>query len=218
MPKRPEKYIIDNPEANRLLNDIKIAKKLLPFFLKPKSLSEAAAELKVEPNSLYYWVKKFLKLNILIVTHKKQRAGSSIVYYATPAKMLILKADIGMCSIKDYFGYAIREYNEVMRDGIVESLQSLDKDIGIMLTNNGRGALRTKVALISENKEAISIRKELLKPNSPAAFTTWHHLRLKHEDAKDLQTKMANLLQEYEKKSVPKRKGYYIQLAIVPEL
>ena len=218
MPNRPDSIIIDNPEANKLLKNISVAKMLLPFFLAPTNLSKAAAELDIDSNRLYYWVKKFLKHGVLIVTHKKKRAGSSIKYYATPAKILILKADIGMSSIRDYFGYAVTEYNEVVKEGIVESLLSLDKDIGIMMTNNGRGALQTKVALISKNGQAISIREELLKPSSPAAFTTWYHMRLKHQDAKDLQARMATLLEEFEQKASPRLKGYYIQLAIVPQV
>ncbi len=218
MSNRPESIIIDNLEANKLLKNISVAKMLLPFFLTPVNLTKAAAELAIEPNRLYYWVKKFLNLNILTVTHKEKRAGSSIKYYATPAKTLILKADRGMCSIRDYFDHAISEYNEAVSEGIVESLLSLDQDIGIMMTSNGRGALQTRVALISKYGQAISIREELLKPNSPAAFTTWNHLRLKHQDAKELQAKMTILLEEYEQRASPHLKGYYVQMAIVPEV
>ncbi len=217
MLQRPETFIIKNNEANCLLSNIETAKKLLPFFLKAKNLTEAASEMKIEANSYYYWIKKFLKLGLLILAYKKKRAGSSIKYYITPAKNIFLKAEPGLISIRDYFGQATSEYNSLIANGIVESLASLDKEIGILISNNKRGALSTKVALLSPNNQAISIRQELLKSSSPAAFSSWNHLRLSHGDAKEFQAKLAKLVESYEAKASPKQRGYFIQLAIVPE-
>lgn len=214
---RPETFIIKNPEANSMLANIETAKMLLPFFLAPKSLSEAAKEIDIEANSYYYWIKKFLKLGLLLIAYKKKRAGSSIKHYVTPAKKLFLKADVGLVSIKDYFGQATTEYNKAIAEGIVESIDSLEKDIGIVISNNGQGALKTSVSLLSKNIEAISIRGELLKSGSPAAFSAWTYLKLQYQDAKEFQAKLANLVEEYESKATAKQKGYYIQLAIVPE-
>lgn len=218
MLKRPETFIIKNPEANDLLANIEIAKRLLPFFIKPKSLSEAALEMNMEANSYYYWIKKFLKLGLLIIAYNKKRAGSSIKYYITPAKKIFLKADFSLNSIRGYFGQATNEYNNLITNGLVESLDSLEPAIGIMLSDYGRGALFTNIALLSKDKTAVSIRKELLKPNSPAAFSTWNHLKLKHQDAKEFQLKLASLIEEYEGKNIATQKSYYIQLAIVPEV
>ena len=218
MLERPDSYIIENPKANILLANIETAKKLLPFFLAPKSLTEAAREMGIEANSYYYWLKKFLKLGLLIVAYEKKRTGSKIKYYITPAKTVFLKADVGLLSIKDYLIQATTEYNKAIVEGLVESLDSLEKDIGITITNNGRGALKTSIALLDKNSVPSLIRQELLKPSSPAAFSSWSHLRLTYQDAKELQLKIASLIKEYEDKSSPKQQGHYVQLSIVPEV
>ncbi len=215
---RPETFIIKNPDAISLLANIATAKRLLPFFLEPKSLSEAALEIDIEANSYYYWITKFLRLGLLIVAYNKKRAGSSIKYYITPAKKIFLKDNLGLSSMRDYFGQATSEYNYLITEGLVEALDNLEADIGIMISDYGRGSLFTNIALLSQNKTAISIRKELLKPSSPAAFASWSHLQLKYQDAKEFQAKLASLLEEYEAKNTPKQKSYYMQLAIVPEV
>ena len=218
MLERPDSYIIENPKANILLANIETAKKLLPFFLAPKSLTEAAKEMKIEANSYYYWLKKFLKLGLLVVAYEKKRTGSKIKYYITPAKTVFLKADVGLLSIKDYLIQATTEYNKAIVEGLVESLDSLEKDIGITISNNGKGALKTSIALLDKDSVPSLIRQELLKPSSPAAFSSWSHLRLKYQDAKELQLKLASLIKEYEDKSSPKQQGHYVQLSIVPEV
>ena len=218
MLERPDSCIIENPKANILLANIETAKKLLPFFLAPKSLTEAAKEMEIEANSYYYWLKKFLSLGLLIVAYEKKRTGSKIKYYITPAKTLFLKADVGLVSIKDYFIQATTEYNKAIVEGLVESLDSLEKDVGIIITNNGRGALKTGIALLDKDSVPSLIRQELLKPSGPAAYSSWSHFRLTYQDAKELQLKLANLVKEYEDKSSPKQQGHYVQLSIVPEV
>jgi len=215
---RPETFIIKNTEAGKLLSNIETAKKLVPFFQNPKSLSEAALELDIEPNSYYYWIKKFLSLGLLKIAFKKKRAGSSIKYYITPAKNIFLGADPGLLSIKDYFEQATNEYNKLISMGIVQSLESLEKDLGIIISNSGHGALSTKVALLGPDNVPCSIRQELLKYDSPAAISIWNHLRLRHKDAKEFQAKLAKLIAEYKDKANPKQKSYFVQLAIVPEV
>jgi len=218
MLERPETFIIKNSEASQLISNVETAKKLLPFFITAKSLSEAALELDIEPSSYYYWIKKFLNLGLLKIAFKKKRAGSSIKYYITPAKNIFLATDPGLIPIRDYFKQATSEYNKLISDGIVESLESLEKKLGILISNNGRGALATKVALLSSNNIPSSIRPELLKYDSPAALSVWSHLRLRHTDAKEFQAKLASLLEEYKSRSSPKQRGYFIQMAIVPEV
>ncbi len=212
--KQAEYIVLDSPDALRVLRNLNLTAYLKPFFTKPCNLSQAAIELGIDIGSYYYWLKKFLKLGLLVKSHEQKRAGSSIKYYITPAKIIVLKLESGQSSLKQYYEFANQDYSKLIIDGFISSVESLNEDFGLSFKLNQQGDINIKPVLLNQNT---NIEQALLGPNSPAAYAVWKNLKLDFSDAKDLQAKFAALIHEYEEKVKPGQTSHLVQVTIVPE-
>jgi len=213
--KQAESVIIENPEALKLFRNLDLSKYLQPFFADPCTLTRASTILNIDMSSYYYWIKKFLKLGLLVISHETKRAGSSIKYYITPAKTIILKFESKLSSLRQYYDFANRDYHEEIIYNFIAAVESLNEDLGLSLGLNKHAEMNIKPVLI--DKKNVGIGQALLADNSPAAYAVWKHIPLKYHDAKELQRKLAALINEYEQKAVKEQRGHLIQVAIVPE-
>ncbi len=210
-----ETIIIDNTEATLLLKNLSLAEYLQPFFIEPRNLTQAALELNISRESYYYWIKKFLKLGLLVIAYEQKRSGSNIKYYITPAKIMILKLEKGLSSLKQFYEFANNDYNDLIIDAFISSIENLKKDIGISFGLNKQAKLNICPLLL--NQENDSIEYAMLSAKAPAAYAVWKNMQLSFSDAKELQSKLVDIINEYEHKAVPGQANYYIQVAIVPE-
>ncbi len=214
--KQNDTVVINNSEISKLLNNSSAAKKLQPFFLTPRTLTQAAKLTGMKPASYYYWIQKFIKTGLLKVAYEEKRAGSSIKYYSTVAKKIIVKDDKKLSIIRDYFVNAVEEYNHYFAISYVESLFDLDVMLGLMFTSSEEGYLHTTLVSITDDEKGIPVGKQFEKISQPATHVSWHHLRLKFEDAKELQGKLIKLAKEYEEKSAENQPSYLMQLGLIP--
>lgn len=60
-----ERLIIENPDVIGLLLDHQRTVNLLPFFLAPHTVAEAAAQRGVKANQMAYWVKRYVEAGVL---------------------------------------------------------------------------------------------------------------------------------------------------------
>ncbi len=214
--KQNDTVVINNSKISKLLNNSSAAKNLQPFFLTPRTLTQAAKLTGKKPASYYYWIKKFINMGLLKVAYEEKRAGSNIKYYSTIAKNIIIKDDKHLNIIRDYFVNAVEEYNHFFAISYVESLFDLDKMLGLMFTSSEEGYLHTTLVSITDDGKGIPVGKQFEKMLQPATHVSWHHLQLRFQDAKELQGKLRKLAKEYEKKCVENESSYLMQLGLIP--
>ncbi len=216
---RPSMIILDDTELNFLFNNMHPMTYLKPFFTKARSLQEVSTELNIAMSSYHYWIKKFLKLGLLIVDYEKHRSGSNIKYYITPAEKIIIKLDKGYISQKEFYDAFTTKYdlNTMVTQHMLETLYFNNEDFGIMLHEDSQGEFYAKGITISNNEPKTYINDAMLEYDSPAVLAIWKDVRLKYSDAKELQRRLVDLLNEFDTRISPGQKTYLLQLALAPE-
>ncbi|HHO56770.1 MAG TPA: hypothetical protein ENK21_10300 [Trueperaceae bacterium] len=211
-----ELIVLENSEANKLLTNFDSIHLLQPFFLKPRSLKEVSDEYKIPMSSYFYWIKKFLNFGLLVISEEKKRAGSSIKYYITPAKKILLKIDKDNSFMKKYYDSYSNKYdmNHKLTEQLMNSIKNRSKDLAILLRYTEQNNFHTNAVLLAGN-ETLNITFEMLEPEEPAFVGIWRDMRLSATDAKELQQRMVNLIYEYDKKVSPDGERLLIQTALV---
>lgn len=215
--KQLESIITDNQEAVKILQSVDGVKHLAPFYKKPKSLTEAATEIGVSLAGYSYWIRKFLKTDLVRVAYTRERSGSGIKYYQTPARHMVANIGRNAGFSDKYYQLAIDEYNDGLAEAFTSLMMSWEHDFGINTHVNKEGEMRLSMDLISKDGQILSTLDELLKLKNSATFAVWQDFPLRFEDAKELQQKMYELIQEYEKRSINGLANYYVQMIMVPE-
>jgi len=211
MSTRPQKLQISDPKARKLLSNIKAIEVLQVFSLKPKTISEAALELKVSISNCQYWVKQLLEQGLLSIAFKKSRSGSPIKYYWLKAEQLIV--DIEPSLLEDYFKTLLTIYSKLTLEGLPQQMLERDLDYKIQVIPNSQGLLRFRLMRIIDNK-IVSSSIDLLKPESSAFLARFGSLEISHSDAKALQREMFGLINKYRAKAVQGQKTYFFQTII----
>ncbi len=195
---------------------------LAPFLYQPRTLSEASKELDVPMNSYYYWIKKFLSLGVLIIAYEEKRIGSSIKYYITPAKEIMLEIDDASYVIDSFVNRALEGY-QVVNKFVISSFKSLVGNKNIELENSKLGMLLktegsdyfVNIVLLSDDNEYF-MTTEVLKKDLPSVALLLRQLVLKPKDAKSLQRKLAKLVYEYDKKYTENGEKFLLQVTLTP--
>ncbi len=216
MIEQADELIIDNHEAAKILLRVSPADYLGPFFKEPTSLSEAAKRYEVEISKYYYWVKKYRQFGLLKIAYERKRKGKSIKYYLTTAKQFIVLIGQDLSVLREYYSHAVKTYSDLIIDGQISALAQTGKQLALSLTVDQVNTINTRIELLEKDDSRVNIMDALIKSDLPAAFTTWYHMPLKYEDAKEMQKRLRDLFLEYHKKSEAKQSGYLINLAFVP--
>ncbi len=210
---------IRNPELNKLLTDFKMMYYLEPFFLEAKTLTTASEELGIKLNTYFYWIKKFVKLGLLVVSHEENRAGSTVKYYITPSKEILIEIDKDKRFLEKYYNYYSEQYkvNKLISKTVINLVSNPELGFGILLSYKKLHAYNTNTVILKNNKIANTITFEAQKPEAPAMVAIWRELLLDQEDSKELQRKLAELIYEYDKKATPNSKRFFVQVAMAPD-
>ncbi len=215
-----ETIYINNPKATKLITNNKLMFYLEPFFLSAQTLTEAANTLDVPLNTYFYWVKRFLEIGLIVISHEEERSGSNIKYYITPAKQIIIKVNRETPTLKSYYDFYTEQYNinDKVAKAVTQSLQNPKSEFGISLRHiDGDAGITTNLILYEKENIENTITMEMLKPNSAATLAIWRVLNLTEQNAKELQAKLKDLIYEYDKKLNIGEKPYFIQVAMAPE-
>lgn len=216
--KQTDIIFIDNPEISKMITRFKLMYYLEPFFVKEKTLTEASNELGIKLPSYHYWIKKFLSLGLLVITHEQRRAGSTIKYYMTPAKEILVTVRQDRHFLEGFYSYFTKKYNldVLMSKETIRAIKHKNQDLGILLSCNKPNDLFAKPVLLKNNKIDSSIDVEIRKSEAPAVVTFWRDINLDKHDSKELQNKLMDLLFEYDKKAKPSGQRYLIQAHMAP--
>ncbi len=216
MPNRPSELILTNPKAIKMLEEEKTFLLLQPFSMKPCSIKEASVILNLSISNCSYWVKQFLKVDLLVIAYEKKRSGSSIKYYWMAAERLVINLENKPEMLKNYY---LRLFN-IQSINISKSIASLVDELGLKLvidiTPSKDSTLNSKLL---SNKKTMqnSLRQEFLQLESPAVVAACRGLSLEFEDAKSLQNELWSLLDKYEQKAINGQSKYYFTIALAPE-
>jgi len=190
---------------------------LAPFLHKPRTLSEVSKELDVPMNSYYYWIKKFLSLGVLIIAYEEKRVGSSIKYYITPAKEIMLEVNDSSYFIDNFVNKALEGY-QVVNKFVISSFSSLvenkNSKLGMLLKTEGDDYF-VNIVLLSNDNETL-MTTEVLKKDLPSVVLLLRQLSLNPKDAKSLQRKLTKLVYEYDKKYTESGENFLLQVALAP--
>lgn len=213
-----ELIVLENTEARSLLTNFNSIHLLQPFFITARSLKEVSDELNVPMSSYLYWIKKFLKLGLLVISEEKKRAGSNIKFYIIPAKKILFTIDKDIVFLNKYYNSYSSRYNlnQKLSKQLMSSINNSDKGLGILLRYTEQANFHTNVVLVSKN-ESLNFTFEMLKPEKPAFVGLWRNMRLDTKDAKELQKKLVDLIYEYDKKTNSNGENVFIQVSLVTD-
>ncbi len=193
---------------------------LRPFFEKPLSLSEACKLTGLTMTSYHYWITKYLKYNLLKVAYVKKRAGSSIRYYITPAKEILIKVKRESKVLEGFFRSYADRYNapHLAAEVITQVAKDSGLELGVLITLDREDDYWTIPVMMSGSKIIAGITKELVKPQYPAVFVSARNLFFRTEDAKELQYRLVELLEEFDERVTNEGgKRYFIRVEMTPE-
>lgn len=185
---------LDTPEAARIL--IADERKFLePFMARERSISEVANELGISVEALAYRVRRFVTLGLLHCTREKPRKGRAIRYYqAAPGFQAPLKV-LEVADLEEL----IHALDGPMRTLMLKSFAQLLEGEGltgwsILFYRDHQDGVRVELAPPIQGWRP----EDLLHDDMPALVYNWMPLALDREQAKTLQTELAQLLSRYE--------------------
>ncbi|MEZ4605497.1 MAG: hypothetical protein R2880_04975 [Deinococcales bacterium] len=201
---------IDNAEAAKILMNPRSLRLLEPFIAQEKTISQAATELKVKPNSLLVKVKRFMALGLVKIVREEKRSGRAIKIYRAVADSFFIPFDTTSAesleaSLAERDGY----WQELLRKNVVQARMEHVGSYGTRIYRDTQQRLQVQAALTPYENYAP------LGPNDPAVLSAWRdNLYLDFHDAKELQQEMFKLMLKYLKKQGAQR--YIIRLGLAP--
>lgn len=215
---------IDDPNAARLLIDVQQLSYLQPFMAQASSIGQAAEQLDVSNDDMYYRVKRMERLGILEVVREEARAGKAIKYYSVVAGGLFVPfAATPADTLETLLLGTDSAFETNLAKGIVGSFWEIIEDPetwGLRLFKDDRGRLHLDYGP-EDAPDDWDLQAFLSEPHYPAIISAWTEFALSHEDAKALQRKLQALHEEYRAKSTHKdppasSRRYLLRVALAP--
>jgi len=215
---------IVDPDAARFLTDASQRRYVGPFLRHEATVAQAAAELFVTTDDMYYRVKRMQRFGVLSVTRTEPRAGRPLKYYSVGARGLFVPFAATDYETVEAMLLAMESANqEQFTRSMAASLADLDASgvatWGCLVYADDEGVVRYRMR--REGGSEADARSALLDPDAPAVYTAWRALRLRHDDAKELQARIDGLVQEFERRAAehegaPEARPYLVRLALTP--
>ena len=202
---------ITDAKVAAFLNDTSKNRFIAPFIAKERSLSEAAKIAGVKLNTMSYWVKKLLEMNLIKQTHSEARKGSSIRYYRSVADEIIVPIDL--IPKESYEAVLLEQMQPLFEHLIRANVRSA------LRQHPGRWYLhffrRSDGVVWREDKPDLpGGRRALPKP----ALNDWYRPVLTKEVAKQLETELVTLLERYQRiEKVTDGKPFIAHIALIPD-
>lgn len=204
--------VVREPEAAQALTDPKTLHQLAPFLGRACSVSAAAEELGLKPNSMLAKVRRFVRLGLLRVVREQPRKGRAIKLYRTRADCFFVPFEATSAIT---LGAALAErdayWEELLRKNVVRARTEAVGSWGTRIYRDEWGRLQVQMALTPERNTT------MLDMAAPAVLSSWRDsVYLDFEDAKALQREMFTLLLRYQQKRGAQR--YIVRLGMAPVL
>lgn len=204
---------VTSSEAARLLTDTAQLRLLEPFFKREVVLSEVAAELGVNLNTLLYRVNRFIALGLLRVVREEPRRGKAVKVYRASAESFFVPFDITPSAsleqiLQDLLGDAEKLFDREAAKAFQQAFPT--KGIHVCLTGN-----QLSVMLCDrEGREAF--KDAFFGLGAPALVLRHGTLNLDFQTAKAFQRELYDLLARYSTKQTPHAQLYAYRLGLTP--
>ncbi|MEY4530251.1 MAG: hypothetical protein RLZZ156_972 [Deinococcota bacterium] len=197
-------YHVQSAKAAKALSRPWVARLLTPFMIAPTSLSAASSELDVSMTALLYWVKQFLEFGILDIRFQKSRAGRPVRFYEAVAKKFIIPANL--MPFDNVGASDLRWFSKLKAALEIEAPFLIDA-----------GGLSIELASDhSLNMNRIQVNNSTFDPlaqDQPAVLYTFsENIMLDNQHAKEFQSKLWELFQQYRMQNITENSRRYIIL------
>ncbi len=208
----PSSLTITRPEQARFLLDLSQRRYLEPFVGRELTVTQAAAEIGVRPNTLLYAVRRMQKAGLLQVVQTIQRKGRAVKLYGPTAEVFFLPhSALSRGGLEEAIALVDLEGERLLRQNIVLARSDHYPTWGFRMFRHSNGQVYLNTAPDARRD------LDLLGLESPAAFSVWFSpLNLGFSDAKALQRELFALLQKYQAKQGAQR--YILRLGLAPLL
>lgn len=192
---------IGSEAAARLLTNPEEANWITPFLGRETTIKAAAKELEMPMLGMYRAVKRFEQLGLLKVSRIEARKGRAVQHYRSSSDAYFVPYSIAPEGTLEHL---LENADRSWRKSVVKSLAQSFRDaqenssleLGLRLYRCDEHVYLVH-ALGSGETGSVGLTQSFLASGAPAIRNEWVMLRLGFARAKELQQRMADLLNEY---------------------
>jgi hypothetical protein len=192
---------IGSEAAARLLTNSDEAKWITPFLGRETTIKAAASELELPMLGMYRAVKKFEQLGLLQITRTQTRKGRAVQHYRSSSDAYFVPYSVAPEGTLEHL---LENAEHLWRKDLVRSLsrsfreaqENSSLELGLRLYRCDDRVYFVH-ALGSGETGSLGLTQSFLASGAPAIRNEWVMLRLGFARAKELQRRMADLLNEY---------------------
>lgn len=188
---------------------------LIPFMRTERTLSEAARDLNIKPNALFYQVKRLETLGLIYVVRVQQRKGRASKVYRASAQRFIIPFKSTSAETMESIMHRMREpADKKIIEAYLKTMHDHTENFGLWLSLADDNLMEMVYApLISDQWLA---HDQLLAADFPALFSKYASFPLDFATAKEVQLGLIELFEKAREKSQPSGKRYLMNFSIVP--
>ncbi|MCA9838367.1 MAG: helix-turn-helix transcriptional regulator [Trueperaceae bacterium] len=207
--------IIKNQEAADTLIDPKKYKYFVPFMVKPRSLTEAAASINVKTNLMHYHVRQLLALDLIKEIDERGGRGRKGMRYQASSSRFFIPLKYTSVSNMETVLYGLQEpmFRQIVRSRIRIAAQEHD-DLGMAFELTPENHYNIFVSPQSDEERKLETNQK--SDSYPALFSKYITLKLTHDDAKWLQREIIRLYEKLIDLDNDKGRDYVMGLSIAP--
>lgn len=210
---------ITDPKAVRVLFDLEHRARLAPFFERAQTVSEAAERLQEDAQRLYYYVQRYVGLDLLEIVRTEPRPGRALRYYRATAEQFFVSVEhTPTPSLEGALLDVHTPLLERFSHNLALSVQ--DHVIGVWGRRFHLDAQGTLVPTAGPAPEYdFDLFEFYSRAEFPPASMLWHETYLTPEDAKRLQVEFNCLIERLERCDGRPGRGkarYLVKVGITP--
>ena len=212
--KNPSRLEITDERAAALLLNSKTRQFLGPFIGEKKGVKEASDELGVEFARCYAYVKQFERAGLLEVVERVPRAGRAIKRYRSTADEFFIPNTVGPLMM--FYKENEQNFQELLWQAMSEALEAKDELMGEWGFRVGRprGIKIAVAGARSKDRDWNFLEEE------PIILSLWRKLRLTHDEARELQHKLWDIVAYYDERNErgegEEGEEYFLRVAMAP--
>ncbi len=213
---------VENPKQAELLSDTGSFRYFKPFLAKERTVSQAAAEVGCNLDTMLYRVKIFLAAGLLQVTRLEPRAGRPVKHYrSVEDAYLIPLSATPYADVEELVRGQMQAGQDLLIRAVAKYLRNVELEGRRVYRRRDNGEVWQESA--GESKIAFdflepeSYRNYFEKHLGPVAEAFANEFLLTDEEAKAFLLELYALWFRYQgKENEPTRKPYYFSLGFVP--
>jgi len=190
--------------------DSELQRAFTPFLGRDRTVSQAAEEANVKPNTMYIRVKRLEALGLLKLVRKEPRKGRAIKVYRSVADRLYVPYEAMSFSTREAMQEELdARWERELRRSIVRARLEAVPTWGYEVYRDERGDFVVHPATAPGERLSSS------RPTFPAVINLWSEdLSLDFEDAKAMQGELYRLYERYRAK--PGAQRYLFRVGLAP--